>query len=84
MPTTMVFKIKVTTCLSKYLTPTTMLFFVSFSILLIYDNIGLLMLRFCHSLPMHVQVKEIRLPSQYEADKGFPKNSQGKCAVLQN
>ena len=62
--------------------PITILFFVSFSILLIYDNI--LMLRFCRSLPVRVQVKEIPLPSQYEADKGFPKNSQGKCAVLQN
>ena len=49
--------------------PATMLIFVSFSILLIYDNI--LMLRFCRSLPLHVHVKGIPVHSQYEADRGL-------------
>ena len=59
--------------------PTTMVFFVSFSILLIYDNI--LMLRFCHSLPMHVQVKEIPLFSVRSWQGLSPKFTRKMCTA---
>ena len=57
--------------------PATMIFFVSFSILLIYDNI---MLRFAVPSPWTCMSRRFHFVLSMKLTEGFPQNSQGKYA----